>query len=1301
MTTNRRGTSRPGNSYKDPAYGLVEAKIEKELGLPSGLIGLIRTKGERSNADQVSSAGAKTVYQIIPTTRDAFLKKYKVDAYSSPEAAARVAGLHLKESLARNGGNVEAAVGEYHGGTDRNNWGKQNAAYRQRVTGKSLVVPAGRMGGTMLSPDVDVSKLDLLNMGTDQLGSRKPVGPLGKDRPTRADKARAENEALLGTPALPAQGPVSTRPIVSGIQQDAAADAAAQAKRDSVTFGDRFKAAWEDNAVIPAILRSWDAATHDYDKDWNAAAAKNWQEIESFAQTPEELRIIREVGFNSREDYEEAKQRITKQRLRREIKNSTGRGWAFDLGATVLDPVGWVAGGLVGKGVQATRAAGTLAGTALEGALGNLAVEAALDMSGEDKTGQDYAISALAGLGIGAALHPVIGRRGVVDPATRVWAEREAAAASRQAADQRAAAAARIGPDASPEAVSAEVARVQDNEARSLMETSLADVDEGDRFLPADPEKMLTSDPDRAAEITTRHGLAGVSDDAERAIVAEITTRSEAKVAATQIKPEAVQTILSRVGMESTAARLLASQSPVAKAVALTLTEVASGFGGLRGRTAAMSKAVRERLYMRELLEYDDLYRQFRREQGVSAVRDLWDGKVRQQFGKRVYDEIHARQGTPDGQRFDGSEAVNRAADAVERGMTIMGKEQKLVGTVGAVRLPDTGRGYIQHMMDPRKVIKLTNPQKEQVRTILARQLAELNEYAYVKDGERIVKAYDDAFAKKLAAKYLEIAIGKGKGAYPVPMNLATPEAADIVRDALEAVGLAKDDIEKAMGRYSRGGASHTKKRLRLNMAEEIGDGMTLGDLFVTDIPQLYRSYARRVAGEVALAQYGVLGKKGLNEMRKAIEVTGGTADDLKAFDQIAAEFLNMPFGEHNHAYLDNIRTATSLARLGGMGFTQAAEYANGLAAVGYGRTLSAIGSFNRLRKEVGMLKKGGEAKNPILQSIDTLGGPLGMDDFTLTRMFDVRDNDVQLYNTESLGVFSRALRAGGHMQAMASGHRMIVATQTRGMAEQVIHKAVRYIRDGVEDKALLDMGFTPDLRAAIKANMDKIAEFDSSGRLVKLDLLKGSLSPRQMMTMRDAVERGASQIIQRTYIGETGAWAHDGLLKLLFQFRTFSITSVEKQWGRNVNNHGALKSAMYLLGAMSFAAPIYLARAHTYSATMPRKDREEYLDRALNPLQVGRATLNYASASGLLGDILDVGAGFASDFGLVDDSLVPFGARGQGRGGLVGGVIAPGIGLANDLWQGVHGNGERLAKALPGANLPYVAPLVTGLSSD
>lgn len=133
-------------SFRDPQYASLAGSVEGKLGLPDGLLHSIITNGERSNADQVSSAGARTVAQIIPSTRDAILKQYGVDAYLSPENALEAAGLLLRDSLKRNGGDVERAVREYHGGTDPKNWGPVNNAYAGRVLTGMKVNTLGKLG---------------------------------------------------------------------------------------------------------------------------------------------------------------------------------------------------------------------------------------------------------------------------------------------------------------------------------------------------------------------------------------------------------------------------------------------------------------------------------------------------------------------------------------------------------------------------------------------------------------------------------------------------------------------------------------------------------------------------------------------------------------------------------------------------------------------------------------------------------------------------------------------------------------------------------------------------------------------------------------------------------------------------------------------------------------------------------------------------------------------------------------------------------------------------------------------------
>lgn len=126
--------SRDTRSYKSAAYNEFEAAASAKHNVPAALIAGIRLAGERSNADQVSSSGARSVYQFIPSTRKRFMDKYGVDPWAGPAQAAEAAAIHLRESLDRNNGDVRAAVGEYIGGPNRNRWGKTTRSYIARVT---------------------------------------------------------------------------------------------------------------------------------------------------------------------------------------------------------------------------------------------------------------------------------------------------------------------------------------------------------------------------------------------------------------------------------------------------------------------------------------------------------------------------------------------------------------------------------------------------------------------------------------------------------------------------------------------------------------------------------------------------------------------------------------------------------------------------------------------------------------------------------------------------------------------------------------------------------------------------------------------------------------------------------------------------------------------------------------------------------------------------------------------------------------------------------------------------------------
>ena len=124
------------NSYKDPTWDKAEIAAAQTVGIPAEVIRSIRMNGEKSNGDQVSGKGARGVYQFIQSSRNAFLKKYGVDAYSEdPNEQALAAAYHLKEGYGRTKDWARTVAG-YNGGISGEkgtNTTDENTNYVKRV----------------------------------------------------------------------------------------------------------------------------------------------------------------------------------------------------------------------------------------------------------------------------------------------------------------------------------------------------------------------------------------------------------------------------------------------------------------------------------------------------------------------------------------------------------------------------------------------------------------------------------------------------------------------------------------------------------------------------------------------------------------------------------------------------------------------------------------------------------------------------------------------------------------------------------------------------------------------------------------------------------------------------------------------------------------------------------------------------------------------------------------------------------------------------------------------------------------
>jgi hypothetical protein len=808
----------------------------------------------------------------------------------------------------------------------------------------------------------------------------------------------------------------------------------------------------------------------------------------------------------------------------------------------------------------------------------------------------------------------------------------------------------------------------------------------------ADSVNKIMTDPD-----AIKYGVDSLpmGTPAERAVAKEVLALYK-KAADFEVRHPMDEAYLKRVdnladnslfSVASTGLTMLKSKNPLVRMVAFELLEDASGASGVRQSTASISKFMHERLIQGNAInDVTKAYDAWKAANGLGLKDDFIGGANHDKFNKLVAEEIEARRKTVSGAVTQDAN-VAAAADSLEAAYQRAANAQRANKTLGWAALPPSSRGYMPHRMSGKKVWALTNNQRRVVQDALTDQFV-------------TIEKWDMSFADELAAKYLERVRDRASGGFSAPMGGGSGAAAEIVEDALRSMNLTATEIREHMQRYTRGAANFTKSRidLDLNRVYDVdGKPFKLMDVFETNQMSLLRAQAQRASGEIALARHGVYGKPGLDLLRKAMQLGEDgkkvQMKELEAFDQVSAEFLGSPYGTEGGKWMERAMAANGVARLGGIVFNQLSETINGIFHVGAARALDSITSIKRLREEIIALSKGEKVDNPFLTSIEASGGAeFGTDSYKMVMPFDSPDHAYPTYGRDSLTLTDRILRGAGHAQSVFSGFRMVHSAQQRGMAEQIVHKMMRYVRDGGEDVALRQFGITAEVQAAMRKDLSSIAQWEGD-RLIRFDVTKIS-DPDVREAVIQSVHRGVRQIIQGTFIGETGKWAHDGWLKLLTQFRTFSITSMEKQWGRQRNSRGNMEALGMVVGSLAMAMPIYMAR--TYANSIGRPDQEEYLAQRLSPQMMARATMNYIAMSGLAGDFIDlVSSTLPEELG-----VSPTGGRAGVASTFVGNYVLPASSMVDDIWKYAQSPTDlkQAARILPGSRVPYILPFVNAL---
>lgn len=1293
-----------------------------------------------------SKAGAVGHFQQMPKTLASLETRFgrKFDPNDFTQGLFMASEL-MKENM-QHFGTVDKAVQAYNGGWDESRWNNEETqGYVKKVlnTGDQPVETFNVRGEDLRT-----------QMFADQLQRREAVAPTAKAQLTPNEKAAlmigasgalAEGQTESDVTKLVAAAktqpeevvtaalPVGQQPVQpdystadSVLDQQLAADRQRQEQAENRTYGETLRAALNEFSVTNNIMRNI-AMTTARDTDAARVDDTGWQKnyIENRSEFIKGLSPngIREAdGARNQSEFDTIKADDLEQQKYQQVLSDSEHPILWGIAGTVLDPVSLGAGvvtdglftagraaALAGRMAQvapevlstlpARAAVGTAANYvtrgAVTGAATNLEITGMLDALGKQTTISDYMHSVAAGLGLGILGGAVAHGLSKLDIADLLKLQRQTHdnAAAETVANLEAAKAAAgqaMGPELAALAKQQASQRVIDdvNHLTAPVDTGNKPFGQSKPDVIANANKGMEQGIDLISDEEKFNSITGLYLDADKwnAAHPEINARLN-KVA------EAVN-IRGKVGLQSTGSQLRTDANPLARMLGVEIAEDAGGESGYRVMTASIDSKIRHAGYMNgfehALMEnFHDWASHHGFGRAAATADTFTSGTLWKRYMEEVATEIRAR--ARDDYTPSAHQAVIRAANRTEIGFKKMADDQKLNGTLGNEFIPDSSVGYLPQQLNGAALNKLSLSERQRV-------IAAFEEQARKEFG------WDGEFAMQKVREYMkraeDYATSVGGMTPPAPKGLKQI-ALDELYDKFAAGNLTREQLIAGVERLRKGAGKHTGKRLGWDLTQLIqrddGTLMPLSDLYVNDVVELYRSYANRVAGDVAFARKGLLGDRDIDLVTEALRSSkvGNPLETVPAWQQLVAEIYNRPVSRDAHGaagkILRPIRQFTNLRLLGGTVFPQLAETANIMTHMGVVSTMGIVQKIPRLASELALIKRGIIPENSILASVDrVVGAPLGVEDFqfVLPRVFDDATGILDGY---SMGTMNRIIAGGQMIHQKFSFMRAATAVQKRFVAEEIVAKSLRFMREGIEEAALKDMGFSPELMSKLKAHMDEFVKFDDRGYAVAFD---AGAMPRELQAdYIAAVYRGTNQIIQGTFPGETGKWMRTELSQTLFQLRRFPAVAIEKQMARQFRNLGTARSLGGIVAAMGLGTLIYMGRAQIAASLMPESQKKKYLDERLSIGNIAAGATTYVSALGMTTDVMNLFSGAAH---MANDNwnLGMWNSRGVPAQGL--GTLVPGLGTVDDLYNlSQNPSAKGAMQLLPFSNLPMVLPLI------
>ena len=407
---------------------------------------------------------------------------------------------------------------------------------------------------------------------------------------------------------------------------------------------------------------------------------------------------------------------------------------------------------------------------------------------------------------------------------------------------------------------------------------------------------------------------------------------------------------------------------------------------------------------------------------------------------------------------------------------------------------------------------------------------------------------------------------------------------------------------------------------------------LSLKDLMDRNAERVISRYLNQIIGQAAMARFG--GFKKINDYDNFISrfenrnSTNLAYTDLSDHVDILKVVGSSILGRQNP--LEKVDPkSTKMRRImrlvgdynflrlfGQVGFAQGAELYGALGEVGWKTALKTMPKLEDLTNR--LVSGDMKLKDPLLRELDSYGVSLGQDKFmnspTARLEHDgdmLMDDKSTLFNNVEIksGQFKRWLSDFSFLNPMTMFSQVWSA---KALSVKIVEN-IKYLKEihgttNIYDKLKLgdqvryrQLTWTKNQFNNIAKNIDKHATIEN-GFVKSLGIDNWDVEARSSFLV--GLNRWVDRVVQRTDLASMNKWFTKDFVKLIIQFRTFSLAAYEKQLlnglytldqtrGKDFETYSRFISSM--IGASTFAA------AQIYINSFGMRDRKEYLKERLS----------------------------------------------------------------------------------------------------